>query len=121
MARRTLLSAPGAPNLTAIVDEAVLRPPVGGPGVMREQLEELLRPRRNVTVHVVPFSIGAFAGLEGGFTLLDFPAETAFPPRSTPRASLVTCIRKARNNWPALTWPSSASARWRSRPTNQPR
>lgn len=79
MARRTLLSTPGAPDLTAIVDEAVLRRPIGGPGVMREQLEELLRPRPNVTVHVVPFDVGAFAGLEGGFTLLDFPAETAFP------------------------------------------
>ena len=40
---------------------------------MREQLEELLRPRVNVTVRVIPFAVGAFAGLEGGFTLLDFP------------------------------------------------
>jgi transcriptional regulator with XRE-family HTH domain len=79
MARRTLLSRPGAPELIAVVDEAVLRRPVGGPAVMREQLEELLRPRANVTVRVVPFAVGAFAGLEGGFTLLDFPAETTFP------------------------------------------
>jgi transcriptional regulator with XRE-family HTH domain len=79
MARRTLLSRPGAPELIAVVDEAVLRRPVGGPAVMREQLEELLRPRANVTARVVPFAVGAFAGLEGGFTLLDFPAETTFP------------------------------------------
>lgn len=79
MARRTLLAKPDAPELTAIMDEAVLRRPVGGAGVMREQLEELLRPRPNVTVRVVPFAVGAFAGLEGGFTLLDFPDEAAFP------------------------------------------
>ena len=79
MARRTLLSKPDAPTLTAIMDEAVLHRPVGGPGVMREQLEELLRPRGNVTVRVVPFTVGAFPGLEGGFTLLDFPDQTTFP------------------------------------------
>lgn len=79
MARRTLLSRPGAPVLTAIIDEAALRRPIGGPAVMREQLEELLRPRGNVTVQVVPFAAGAFAGLDGGFTLLDFPDETTFP------------------------------------------
>jgi transcriptional regulator with XRE-family HTH domain len=79
MARRTLLSRPEAPVLTAIMDEAALRRPVGGPDVMAEQLEELLRPRGNVTVRVVPFTVGAFAGLEGGFALLDFPGETTLP------------------------------------------
>src|SRR6266702_2588840 len=59
MARCTLLSKPGAPTLTAIMDEAVLRRPIGGPAVMREQLEELLRPTSNVTVRVVPFTVGA--------------------------------------------------------------
>jgi transcriptional regulator with XRE-family HTH domain len=79
MARRTLLTKPGSPTLTAIMDEAVLHRPVGGADVMQEQLTELLRPRSNVTVQVVPFSVGAFAGLEGGFTLLDFPDEITFP------------------------------------------
>jgi hypothetical protein len=79
MARRTLLSKPDAPELTAIMDEAVLRRPIGGAAVMREQLEELLRQRRNVTVRVVPFQVGAFAGLEGAFALLDFPDLSTFP------------------------------------------
>lgn len=79
MARRTLLSRPDAPTLVAIVDEAVLRRPVGGTDVMREQLRELLRPRDNVTLRVVPFAVGAHPGLEGGFVLLDFPEETTFP------------------------------------------
>jgi Domain of unknown function (DUF5753)/Helix-turn-helix domain len=79
MARRTLLNRPDGPQLDAIVDEAALRRPVGGPETMREQLRELLRPRPNVSVRVVPFQAGVHPGLEGGFVLLDFPADTTFP------------------------------------------
>lgn len=79
MARRTLLSKPGAPDMTAIIDEAALRRPIGGPETMHEQLDELLRPRRNVTIQVVPFTAGAHPGLEGSFVLLDFPEATTFP------------------------------------------
>jgi hypothetical protein len=79
MARRTLLSRPDAPELTAIMDEAALRRPVGGTAAMRDQLGELLRPRDNVTIRVIPFTAGVHPGLEGGFVLLDFPAETTFP------------------------------------------
>jgi transcriptional regulator with XRE-family HTH domain len=79
MARRTLLSKPDAPTLIAIMDEAALRRPVGGAAAMQGQLAELLRPRPNVTVRAVPSTTGAFPGLEGGFTLLDFPADTGFP------------------------------------------
>ena len=79
MARRTMLSRPDAPVLDAIVDEAALRRPVGGTDVMAEQLRDLLRPRPNVTIRAVPFAAGVHPGLEGGFVLLDFPAETTFP------------------------------------------
>jgi transcriptional regulator with XRE-family HTH domain len=79
MARRTLLSRADAPQFDAIIDEAALRRPVGGTEVMREQLRELLRSRPNVTVRVVPFRAGVHPGLEGGFVLLDFPADTSFP------------------------------------------
>ena len=79
MARRTLLSKPDAPALTAILDEAALRRPIGGAAVMRDQLHELLRSRPNVTIRVVPYATGAHPGLEGSFVLLDFPEETAFP------------------------------------------
>jgi transcriptional regulator with XRE-family HTH domain len=79
MARRTLLSRPDAPQLDAIIDEAALRRPVGGPAVMTEQLRELLRPRPNVTIRTVPFRAGVHPGLEGGFVLLDFPPDTSLP------------------------------------------
>jgi transcriptional regulator with XRE-family HTH domain len=79
MARRTLLSRPDAPQLDALIDEAALRRPVGGPDVMCEQLRELLRPRPNVSIRIVPFRAGVHPGLEGGFVLLDFPPDTSFP------------------------------------------
>lgn len=64
-------------TLWAIVDEAALRRLVGGPGVMRAQLEHLLEVtnRPNVTVQVLPFSRGAHAA-GGPFTLLRFDEPT---------------------------------------------
>ncbi|WP_055478225.1 helix-turn-helix domain-containing protein [Sphaerimonospora mesophila] len=80
MARRTLLSRPNAPELHAVLDEGVIRRPIGGPRVMRDQLDALLNSARrpNVTIRVLPYDVGAHAGLEGAFTILSF-AEEADP------------------------------------------
>lgn len=77
MARRALLSRPNAPTLLAVLDEGVLRRPIGGRELMRDQLEALLIATRrpNVTVRVLPYSVGAHAGLEGAFTILSFAEE----------------------------------------------
>ncbi|WP_189237969.1 helix-turn-helix domain-containing protein [Planomonospora parontospora] len=77
MARRTLLSRPDAPELHAVLDEGVVRRPIGGRETMREQLEALLAAARrpNVTIRILPYSAGAHAGLEGAFTVLSFPEE----------------------------------------------
>ena len=58
-----------------ILDEAVLRRPVGGPGVMREQLACLTEVARrpNIAIQVIPFGAGAHEGLRGGaFVVADF-------------------------------------------------
>nr|WP_269459106.1 DUF5753 domain-containing protein [Micromonospora viridifaciens] len=62
--------------LTAVVDEYVLRRRIGGPEVMREQLQHLVKlgstlPR--VRIHVVPMSAGAFPGLAGHFVIATSP------------------------------------------------
>lgn len=79
--RKALLgrAEPPAPDLTAIVDEAVLRRPIGGVKVMRSQLHALIdvAERPNVTVRVVPFHIGTHAGLDGPFIVLGFPERIA--------------------------------------------
>lgn len=65
-------------DLWAVVDEAVLRRPIGGKAVMRAQLKQLieLSELSNVTLQVLPFGRGAHAGLEGPFTIIGFPDPT---------------------------------------------
>lgn len=75
MARQQLLSQRGGPRLWAVVDEAVLRRPIGGTHVMRAQLEALVEVAKlpNVRLQVIPFGFGGHAAAGGAFTLLRFP------------------------------------------------
>jgi hypothetical protein len=77
MARRTLLGREGAPHLHVVLDEAVLRRQVGGSNVMRRQLSYLWEAgqRPNVTVQILPFSLGAHAAVDGSFIVLSFDDE----------------------------------------------
>jgi transcriptional regulator with XRE-family HTH domain len=74
MDRQKLMSRDGAPHLWAVVDEAVVRRPIGSPAIMREQLEYLIEvcKRPNVTLQVVPFSRGGHAAAGGPFSILRF-------------------------------------------------
>jgi len=65
-------------DLWAVVDEAVLRRPIGGKAVMREQLMHLIEicELPNVTLQVLPFARGAHAGLDGSFVIMGFPDPT---------------------------------------------
>jgi transcriptional regulator with XRE-family HTH domain len=65
-------------DLWAILDEAVIRRPVGGNVVMRAQLKHLLAvaSRPGMTLQVLPFSCGAHAGHGGAFSILEFPNRT---------------------------------------------
>ncbi|MFF9685465.1 Scr1 family TA system antitoxin-like transcriptional regulator [Streptomyces sp. NPDC014623] len=73
--RAQLLSDPTTPLLWAVLDEAVLRRRVGGPGVMAEALRHVvgLARRHRAIVQVLPFSAGAHAALDGGLKLMSFP------------------------------------------------
>src|SRR5258705_2968311 len=72
MSRQSLLSQDDPIDLWVVLDEAVLRRPVGGKAVMRRQLEHLNLAAGwpNVTLQVLPFSAGAHAGMDGTFTML---------------------------------------------------
>jgi transcriptional regulator with XRE-family HTH domain len=78
--RQDLLTRPAPPTIWSVMDESVLRRPVGGPGVMRGQLRRLLEVAAmpHVTVQVMPFARGGQAGENGSFTLLRF-AERDLP------------------------------------------
>ena len=60
--------------LWIVLDEAALRRPVGGPAVMRAQITYLrkMADRSNVTLQLLPYSVGAHAAESGAFTLLRF-------------------------------------------------
>ncbi|MEU6510543.1 Scr1 family TA system antitoxin-like transcriptional regulator [Streptomyces sp. NPDC046942] len=65
-------------RLWAILDEAVLRRTVGSVEVMRDQMRTLVEASEqpNVTVQLLPFSLGAHPGLYGPFVILTFPDPT---------------------------------------------
>ena len=75
MARQMLLTREQPPRLWAVVDEAALRRPVGGPEVMRGQLERLLEASKapNVTLQILPFATGAHPAMGSSFSILRFP------------------------------------------------
>jgi transcriptional regulator with XRE-family HTH domain len=75
--RQDVLYEPDPPRVWAVMDEAVLRRPVGGTAVMRAQLEHLAEVAAlpHVTVQVVPFGRGGHAAAGGSFTILRFAEE----------------------------------------------
>ncbi|XVQ16149.1 DUF5753 domain-containing protein [Spirillospora sp. CA-255316] len=74
MNRQRILTRTDRPQLWAILDEAAVRRNVGGPAVMRAQLQHLLRSAQGKTIiQVVPFAVGAHPGTTGPFIVLGFP------------------------------------------------
>ena len=65
------------PKVWAVLDEAALRREVGGPEVMRVQLEYLreLGSTRNVSLQVIPFGGGAHPAMGRPFVILAFGEE----------------------------------------------
>ncbi|HET6686277.1 MAG TPA: helix-turn-helix transcriptional regulator [Jiangellaceae bacterium] len=75
MTRQQLLNRPDPPQLWAVIDEGALRRPVGGPDVMRAQLEALIDATKmpNVRLQIIPFEFGGHAAAGGSFSILRFP------------------------------------------------
>jgi transcriptional regulator with XRE-family HTH domain len=62
------------PELSFVIDEAVLYRPFGSAAIMGEQLRRLqdLAEHPHISINVVPLSQGASPALRGSFTLLEF-------------------------------------------------
>jgi transcriptional regulator with XRE-family HTH domain len=77
MARQAVLAREQPPQLRAILDEAVLRRPIGGPDIQRRQLLRLVEASEQpmITIQVLPFSVGAHRALAGSFIVLEFAAD----------------------------------------------
>ncbi|KND38436.1 helix-turn-helix domain-containing protein [Streptomyces acidiscabies] len=74
MRRQELLTRPDAPRIWVVMDETVLRRPVGGPEVMRAQIDRLLDAAKlpNVVLQIAPFASGPHPGTYGPFVLFRF-------------------------------------------------
>jgi transcriptional regulator with XRE-family HTH domain len=75
-ARQARLMEENPPEVWLVLNEAVIRRPVGGREVMREQIERLveLARLRNVTLQLLPFDVGEHSAMLGSFKLLKFAA-----------------------------------------------
>ncbi|NKZ06839.1 helix-turn-helix domain-containing protein [Actinomadura latina] len=75
MNRQHVLTKDAPPLLWAIMDENVLRRPVGGTKVMCNQFAWLVEAAKSpdVILQVLPFAAGAHAGINGSMTLFSLP------------------------------------------------
>lgn len=91
LSRQSLLRKPQPPLLWVVLDESVIRRPVGGPTVMREQLVSVLEAAHvpHIEVQVMPFVAGPT------------------PPWA---ARSPSCRSTTRRTWP--TWRRATRASW---------
>jgi transcriptional regulator with XRE-family HTH domain len=75
LARQEIITGDEPPLMYALLDEAVLHRPIGGPEVMHGQVVHLadLATWPNISIQVIPYSAGGHVGLLGAFVI----AETA--------------------------------------------
>jgi transcriptional regulator with XRE-family HTH domain len=73
--RQAVLLKPDAPLLWVVIDETVLRRPIGGPNVMRRQVDRLIEATAmpNVRLQVMPFAYGPHPAMYGPFHIFRFP------------------------------------------------
>jgi transcriptional regulator with XRE-family HTH domain len=72
--QQQLLTRDPAPDLVAVLDEAVLHRVVGGPAIMGAQLRHLVKASAmpNLSLQVIPFGLGAHPAMDNIFTIIDF-------------------------------------------------
>lgn len=75
--RQEILTATQGPVVRAVIEEHVLRRPIGGRAVLRKQLDELLKVSAllRVTVQVVPMTSELHHGIDGAFSLYTVPGK----------------------------------------------
>ena len=82
MIRQQLLQAPKPPKYRVLLDEAVLHRHVGGPAVMKAQLDKVLSLMREekAAVQVIPYEVGAYGAVDSNFVHLEFAGHQAARP-----------------------------------------
>ena len=72
--RQLLLTRDDPPRFWFVLDEAALHRVVGGPAVMKTQLNRLTEVASlpNVTVQIIPYEVGAHPAVDSIFTIVEF-------------------------------------------------
>jgi transcriptional regulator with XRE-family HTH domain len=72
--RQAILDRDDPPVFWVVIDEGVIRRPVGGSDVMGSQVEHLaeMAGRPGVVIQLIPRDVGRHAGLLGAFVIADF-------------------------------------------------
>ncbi|KQX33227.1 DNA-binding protein [Streptomyces sp. Root63] len=120
MARHAIFERSPAPTLGFVLEEVVLRRPLGGKMVLRRQLEHFLSisELRNVTVQVMPLDREEHAGIDGEIQVLKFKDGTAVGrsegafggrPVSEPKHVRILDLRCGMIRAQALTPPESTA------------
>jgi transcriptional regulator with XRE-family HTH domain len=73
LARQKTLERQDGPQIRCVLEERVLDRPVGGAEILRAQLRRLteLADLPNVSIRVLPHSVGAHPGIDGAFWIVD--------------------------------------------------
>ncbi|MFI5906044.1 helix-turn-helix domain-containing protein [Dactylosporangium sp. NPDC051541] len=72
MRRQEILHEQRSPHIWAVIDEAALRKQIGGPLVMREQLESLIEAneQRHMRIQILLSAAGGHVGMGNSFSIL---------------------------------------------------
>jgi transcriptional regulator with XRE-family HTH domain len=98
--RQQVLNRPDGPRFWAVLDEAVLRRPLGGPRVMRDQIDHLIQAaaRPNLTVQVVRSRRAATQPRAGRSACSGSPSPTC-PTSCTSSSSPARCTWTGARTW----------------------
>lgn len=77
MQRQEILARDNAPDVSFLLDEAVIHRWIGGSEVMLGQLSRIkeLAKQPNISIRILPFSAGVHRAMRGSFTIFQFPSE----------------------------------------------
>ncbi|MGW7619746.1 helix-turn-helix domain-containing protein [Streptomyces antimycoticus] len=96
LARQEIFHRKPTPLVSFVIDEAVLRRPLGGRGILRGQLEQVLlvSRMRHVEVQVMPLDREENAGMAGPFTLIETKGGRRIAYVEVQNVSRVHCDRE---------------------------
>jgi transcriptional regulator with XRE-family HTH domain len=77
--QQQVLDQADPPRIEIVMDEAVFRRPVGGSAVISDQLGRIIEvaARKEVTIQILPYEVGAHPALESDFIILEFSGQAA--------------------------------------------